>query len=84
MQKTILALYADKIRGCWRIFYQDEVGFQTEGTWGLRKKSTEVENSGKHGRINMIGAFELGTGTFYGVLTQFRVNAMRFRCSSVT
>jgi len=83
IQETILALYADKIKQGWRIFYQDEVGFQTEGTlaytWGLRGKRTEVENYGRHGRINLIGAFELGTGTFYGVLTQFRVNAMRFR-----
>jgi len=83
IQETILALYADKIKDGWRIFYQDEVGFQTEGTlahtWGLRGKRTEVENYGRHGRINLIGAFELGTGAFYGVLTQFRVNAMRFR-----
>lgn len=28
----------------------------------------------------MIGAFELGTGVFYGVQTSFKVNAMRFRC----
>ena len=83
IQETILALYADKIKQGWRIFYQDEVGFQTEGTlaytWGLRGERTEVENYGRHGRINLIGAFELGTGAFYGVLTQFRVNAMRFR-----
>ena len=83
MQETLLALYADKIQQGWRIFYQDEVGFQTEGTlaytWGLQGQRTDVENYGRHGRVNLIGAFELGTGVFHGVLTQFRVNAMRFR-----
>lgn len=83
IQETVLALYADKIKQGWRIFFQDEVGFQTEGTlaytWGLRGERTEVENYGRHGRVNLIGAFELGTGAFYGVLTQFHVNAMRFR-----
>jgi len=83
MQETILALYADKIKHGWRIFFQDEVGFQTEGTlaytWGLKGEKTEIENYGRHGRVNLIGAFELGTGAFYGVLTQFRVNAMRFQ-----
>ncbi len=83
IRETILALYADKIKQGWRIFYQDEVGFQTESTlaysWGLKGKKNEVENYGRHGRVNLIGAFELGTGVFYGVLTQFRVNAMRFR-----
>lgn len=29
--------------------------------------------------MNLIGAFELGSGLFHGVLTSFRVNAMRFR-----
>jgi transposase len=83
IQETILALYADKIKQGWRIFFQDEVGFQTEGTlaysWGPKGEKTEVENYGRHGRVNLMGAFELGTGAFYGVLTQFRVNAMRFR-----
>ena len=83
IQETILALYADKIKQGWRIFFQDEVGFQTEGTlaysWGPKGEKTEVKNYGRHGRVNLIGAFELGTGAFYGVLTQFRVNAMRFR-----
>jgi hypothetical protein len=31
--QTILPdLYADKLKDGWRIFFQDEVGFQTEGT----------------------------------------------------
>lgn len=83
IQETILVLYADKIKQGWRIFFQDEVGFQTEGTlaytWGLKGEKIEIKNYGRHGRVNLIGAFELGTGAFYGVLTQFRVNAMRFR-----
>ena len=83
IQETLLALYADKIKHGWRIFFQDEVGFQTEGTlaysWGPQGEKIDIPNYGRHGRVNLIGAFELGTGTFYGVLTQFRVNAMRFR-----
>lgn len=83
IQETILALYADKIKQGWRIFFQDEVGFQTEGTlaytWGLKGEKIEIKNYGRHGRVNLIGAFELGTGAFYGILTQFRVNAIRFR-----
>jgi len=83
IQETLPALYADKIKEGWRIFYQDEVGFQTEGTlaytWGLKGEKTVIENYGRHGRVNLIGAFELGTGIFYGVLTRFHVNACRFR-----
>lgn len=83
IQETILALYADKVSEGWRIFFQDEVGFQTEGTlgytWGKKGEKIEIENYGRHGRVNLIGAFELGTGVFYGVVTQFRVNACRFR-----
>src|SRR3990172_5530962 len=40
IQETILVLYAYKIKPGWRIFFQDEAGFQTEGTlaytWGLK------------------------------------------------
>jgi len=83
IRETILALYADKIKQGWRIFFQDEVGFQTEGTlaytWGPKGEKIEIENYGRHGRVNLIGVFELGTGVFYGILTQFRVNAVRFR-----
>ncbi|MEI8270697.1 MAG: IS630 family transposase [bacterium] len=83
IQETILAIYADKIKQGWRLFFQDEVGFQTEGTlaysWGQRGKKNEIDNYGRHGRLNLIGAFELGTGVFYGVMTKFRVNASRFR-----
>ena len=81
--ETLPQIYQMKIDEGWRIFYQDEVGFQSEGTlastWGKRGKKIEINNFGRHGRMNLIGAFELGTGVFHGVLTSFRVNAMRFR-----
>lgn len=82
--QTILPdLYADKIKDGWRIFFQDEVGFQTEGTltytWGPKGEKIEIKNYGRHGRVNLIGAFELGTGVFHGIMTSFKVNACRFR-----
>ena len=83
IQTTLPAIYADALKEGWRIFFQDEVGFQTEGTlaytWGLKGEKIEIPNQGRHGRVNLIGAFELGTGLFYGVLTRFKVNACRFR-----
>jgi putative transposase len=83
IQTTLPALYAEALQAGWRIFFQDEVGFQTEGTvtytWGRKGEKIDIPNYGRHGRVNLIGAFELGTATFYGVLTSFRVNAMRFR-----
>jgi hypothetical protein len=73
IQETLPEIYRKKIEAGWRIFYQDEVGFQTEGalayTWGVRGQSTAIANYGRHGRINLIGAFELGAGLFYGVQT---------------
>jgi transposase len=83
IQEKLPEIYRKKIEDGWRIFYQDEVGFQTEGTlgytWGPKGEKIEIANYGRHGRMNLIGAFELGTGIFYGVLTSFRVNAVRFR-----
>ena len=83
LQEKLPEIFRHKLREGWRIFYQDEVGFQTEGTlaatWGLRGQAVEVANYGRHGRMNLMGAFELGTGLFHGVLTSFRVNALRFR-----
>lgn len=83
IQEKLPEIYKKKIGEGWRIFYQDEVGVQTEGTlaytWGPEGEKIEIDNYGRHGRVNLIGAFELGTGIFYGVLTSFRVNAMRFR-----
>jgi transposase len=83
IQTILPGLYADKLKDGWRIFFQDEVGFQTEGTltytWGPKGEKIEIKNYGRHGRVNLIGAFELGTGVFYGVMTSFKVNACRFR-----
>lgn len=83
IKEQLPAIYKKKIEEGWRVFYQDEVGFQSEGTltytWGLKGKKIEIPNYGRHGRMNLIGAFELGTGLFYGVSTSFKVNAMRFR-----
>jgi len=83
IQTRLPAIYADYLRDGWRIFYQDEVGFQTEGTlartWAPRGEKVQIKNFGRHGRVNLLGAFELGTGQFYGVLTSFYVNAQRFR-----
>ena len=83
IQATLPDLYAKVVQAGWRLFSVDEVGFQTEGTlaysWGLKGTKIEIENYGRHGRVNLIGALELGTGEFYGVLTSFRVNAQRFR-----
>jgi transposase len=83
IQTRLPVIYASKLAEGWRIFFQDEVGFQTEGTlaytWGVKGQPIKVKNYGRHGRINLIGAFELGTGIFHGVLTSFKVTAMRFR-----
>lgn len=83
VQEKLPKIYKEKIEEGWRIFYQDEVGFQTEGTlgytWGPKGEKIEIPNYGRHGRVNLIGAFELGAGIFYGILTSFKVNAMRFR-----
>jgi len=83
LQQTLPALYADYVQAGWRILYQDEVGFQTEGTlsytWGPKGQPTLIRNYGRHGRVNLIGAVELGTGHFFGVLTSFKVTACRFR-----
>lgn len=68
IQETLPKIYQKKLEQGWRIFYQDEVGFQTEGTlaysWGERGQAIEIANYGRHGRMNMMGAFELGTGLF--------------------
>jgi len=83
IKETLPGLYVKVVQAGWRLFSVDEVGFQTEGTlaysWGLKGRKTEIDNYGRHGRVNLMGAFELGSGQFYGVLTSFRVNAQRFR-----
>ncbi len=83
IQEKLPKIYQEHIKNGWRIFFQDEVGFRSEGTlshtWGPKSGKTEIKNYGRHGRVNLIGAFELGTGVFHGVLTSFSVNAFRFR-----
>ena len=83
IKETLPQLYAQMVQEGWRLLWTDEVGFQTEGTlaksWGPKGEKTEVPNYGRRGRVNLIGAFELGTGELYAVLTSFRVNAQRFR-----
>ena len=83
VQETLPRLYEEKLKAGWKIFYQDEVGFETQGTltctWGPMGEKIEIKNYGRHGRMNLIGALELGTGEFHGVLTRFKVNAQRFR-----
>jgi hypothetical protein len=48
IQEILPEIYRKKIEAGWRIFYQDEVGFQTEGvlayTWGVRGQSTAIAN----------------------------------------
>ncbi len=83
LKETLPTLFEKQLKEGWRIFYQDEVGFQTNGTlaysWGEKGEQTVVRNYGRRGRVNLIGAMELGTGLFHGVLTSFSVNATRFR-----
>jgi len=83
IQETLPALHAKVVQAGWRLFALDEVGFQTEGTlaysWGPEGERIEIENYGRHGRVNLLGALEFGSGLFYGVLTSFKVNAQRFR-----
>lgn len=83
IQERLPSIYERHIKEGWRIFYQDEVGFQTEGTlshtWFLKGKPIEIKNKGRHGRINLIGAYELGSGEFFYKLTKLQVNALRFK-----
>ncbi len=75
-------IYSKKIEEGWRIFYVDEVGFQTNGTlaksWGVKGQKIELENYGVRARVNLIGAFELGTGMFYGALRSENINSQLF------
>ena len=83
IKERLPKIYEEHIKQGWRIFFQDEVGFQTEGTlaysWGEKGKSIVVKNKGRHGRVNLMGVYEVGSGEFFGKLTNFRVNASRFR-----
>ena len=76
-------IYEEHIKNGWRIFYQDEVGFQTEGTlsysWGTKGKDIVVKNKGRHGRVNLMGVYEVGSGEFFYKMTYRKVNALRFK-----
>ena len=54
IQEKLPEIYRKKIEEGWRIFYQDEVGFQTEGTlgytWGPKGEKIEIANYGRHGQ----------------------------------
>lgn len=76
-------IYEEHIKNGWRIFFQDEVGFQTEGTlaysWGPKGEKNFVKNYGRHGRVNVMGVYEVGSGEFFHISTFFRINALRFK-----
>jgi transposase len=69
IQESLPKIYEEHIKQGWKIFFQDEVGFQTEGTlsysWGPKGKKIIVKNKGRHGRANLIGAYEVGSGFFF-------------------
>lgn len=82
IQETLSEIYRKKIEEGWRIFYQDEVGFQTEVTlaytWAFEyNRQRLLFTDGMVGLI-WLAHLKLGIGLFYGVQTAFKVNAMRF------
>jgi transposase len=83
IKEKLPEIYAEHVKNGWRIFYQDEVGFQTEGTlaysWGPVGVPIVVNNKGRHGRVNLMGLYEVGSGEFFYKMTFFRVNALRFK-----
>jgi len=52
LQEQLPSIYKKQIEEGWRIFYQDEVGIQTEGTlgytWGIQSQKIEINNYGRH------------------------------------
>ena len=83
IKEKLPEIYKEHIKNGWRIFFQDEVGFQTEGTlahsWGPIGQAIIVNNKGRHGRVNLMGVYEVGSGEFFYRFTNFRVNALRFK-----
>ena len=69
IKEKLPEIYEEHITNGWRIFYQDDVGFQTEGTlsysWGEKGKPIEIKNQGRHGRVNLMGVYEVGSGEFF-------------------
>lgn len=83
IKERLPKIYAEYIKAGWRIFFQDEVGFQTEGTlaysWGPKGGPIEVKNKGRHGRVNVMGLYEVGSGEFFYKLTTLKVTALPFK-----
>lgn len=83
IKQKLPVIYEQHIKEGWRIFYQDEVGFQTEGTlshsWGPKGKDIVIKNKGRHGRVNLIGVYEVGSGEFFHRTTFQSVNSLRFK-----
>lgn len=83
IKERLPKIYAEHIQEGWRVFFQDEVGFQTEGTlaysWGPKGVAIEIKNKGRHGRVNLMGVYEVGSGEFFYRMTFFKINALRFK-----
>ena len=83
IKEKLPEIYDEHVKNGWRIFYQDEVGFQTEGTlaysWGPVGVPIVINNKGRHGRVNLMGVYEVGSGEFFYKMTFFRVTALRFK-----
>ena len=83
IKEKLPSIYAEHIKSGWRIFFQDEVGFQTEGTlsytWGAKGEKIIIKNKGRHGRVNLAGVYEIGSGEFFYKTTFFKMNALRFK-----
>ena len=83
LEEILPEIYEKHIKEGYKIWYQDEVGFQTEGTlsytWGKKGVKIEIKNKGRHGRVNIMGAFEVGTGAFFYKPTKSKVHATKFK-----
>ena len=83
IKESLPEIYKEHIQSGYRIFYQDEVGFQTEGTlgysWGPKGQKIEIKNKSRHGRVNMMGVYEVGSGEVFYMLTTQKVNALKFK-----
>jgi len=83
IKEKLPEIYREHIENGWRIFYQDEVGFQTEGTlaytWAPKGEEVQVKNKGRHGRVNLMGVYEVGSGDFFYKQTFLKVTALRFK-----
>jgi len=83
IRESLPKIYKEHIENGWRIFYQDEVGFQTQGTlgytWAEKGKPVQIKNKGRHGRVNLMGVYEVGSGEFFYKQTFLKVTALRFK-----